>query len=147
MALGIFFDIQGYVATAICTYFLLGSWYTSNNQINGDFTHLIEQYRVNATNQVDQSKAHHVEAEQIMVVSAESCVACRELKQFFAKLDINYVDIDIDKQPKGLELMQLVGAKGTPVIIFNDKVLFGFSSSQMADELAARGMIYLITSH
>ena len=71
----------------------------------------------------------------ITIYSTPTCVYCHNLKEYLAKLNIQFKDIDVSQDEKELEKMVAIsGQMGVPVVDIDDNVVIGFDK-QKIDEL------------
>ncbi len=71
----------------------------------------------------------------ITIYSTPTCVYCKTLKEYFAKKNIQYQEIDVASNEKELEKMvQISGQMGVPVVDINGDVVIGFDKEKI-DEL------------
>ena len=58
----------------------------------------------------------------IVMYSTAWCGDCKRAKKFFNKMKVDYIDVDIEKDEKGLAFMMEIndGARVVPTILFPD---------------------------
>ena len=74
----------------------------------------------------------------IVVYSTVWCPDCKRAKKFFGEQRVKYTNIDIEKDPKGMEFVEEVndGKHIIPTIVFPDgEILVEPSNAQLADKL------------
>ena len=79
--------------------------------------------------------------EHIIMYTTAWCGDCRRAKEFFAYHEIEYVNIDIDKEPRGAEFVKRVnnGNRSVPTIIFPDGTkMVEPSSWDLAEKLGVK---------
>ncbi len=78
---------------------------------------------------------------QIKIYTTPSCVYCKMSKEYFAKNNIQYQEIDVSSDQKAAEeMIEKSGQMGVPVIVItkddgSEKVIVGFQKDQLAQEL------------
>lgn len=71
----------------------------------------------------------------VTIYTTPTCVYCNSLKEYFAKNNIEYKEIDVSKDEKELEKMvQISGQMGVPVAEIDGNVVIGFDK-QRVDEI------------
>jgi len=71
----------------------------------------------------------------VLLVTA-SCPYCRKAEALLDSKNVRYIRLDIDKSKEGRLLYQQLGARGVPVLKVGQKIVRGFSRSEI---LAAVG--------
>ena len=75
--------------------------------------------------------------EKIKVYSMEGCPWCVKAKDFFKEKNIDFEEIEVDKDEKALkEMMDETGQSGVPQIKINGKMIIGFDQDAIEAELA-----------
>ncbi len=71
----------------------------------------------------------------VKIYSTPTCVYCNTLKDYFAKNNIEYQEIDVSKDEKELEKMvSISGQMGVPVVDIEGNIVIGFDKEKI-DEL------------
>ncbi len=71
----------------------------------------------------------------ITIYSTPTCVYCKTLKEYFAKNNIKYQEIDVSDNEKELEKMVAIsGQMGVPVVDIEGDIVIGFDKEKI-DEL------------
>ena len=71
----------------------------------------------------------------ITIYSTPTCVYCNTLKEYLAKNNIKYQEIDVSNNEKELEKMvSISGQMGVPVIDIDGDIVIGFDKEKI-DEL------------
>jgi glutaredoxin len=65
----------------------------------------------------------------ILVYSATWCSACNALKEYLSNNNIQYKNIDVDKDKTAMKRLGEWGLKGIPVIIIKDNLIQGFNQT------------------
>ena len=66
----------------------------------------------------------------------DSCPWCVRAKDFFKEKKIDFEEIEVDKDQKGLqEMMKETGQSGVPQIKINGKMIVGFDQGAIEAEL------------
>jgi len=67
------------------------------------------------------------------------CPYCAKARAYFARRNIVYEEIDIEKSPKGRAEYGKLGARGIPVIFVGSQRMNGFSEARLSQLLADAG--------
>ena len=68
----------------------------------------------------------------VKLYSTPSCVYCKTLKEYFAKNNISFEDIDVSKDEKALEKMiKDSDQMGVPVIDIDGTIITGFDKAKI----------------
>jgi len=71
----------------------------------------------------------------ITIYSTPTCIYCNNVKEYFAKNNIQYTETDVSLDEKELEKMVAIsGQMGVPVIDINGDVVVGFDKEKI-DEI------------
>ena len=71
----------------------------------------------------------------VTIYSTPTCVYCKSLKEYFAKNNVQYQEIDVASNEKELEKMVAIsGQMGVPVVEIDGNVVIGFDKEKI-DEL------------
>ena len=68
---------------------------------------------------------------EIMMFASQSCHYCAIARRFFKKHTLPYTENDIDLSIEHREMFYRLGGKGTPLIIVNKSIIYGFDESQI----------------
>lgn len=77
-------------------------------------------------------------ADKIIMYSTDWCGDCRRAKRFFEHHQIAYENVNIDKNPKAIEIVRRLnnGNRSVPTIVFSDgSILVEPSNAQLAQKL------------
>ncbi|MDQ1362928.1 MAG: hypothetical protein QG652_788 [Pseudomonadota bacterium] len=80
----------------------------------------------------DQPLVLHTTPPEIIMFGTQSCGYCRQARQFFEKHHLPYTERDIEASDEHRKNFDLLGGRGTPLLIINRQLLHGF------DEQAVR---------
>jgi glutaredoxin 3 len=70
---------------------------------------------------------------KIVVYSTEPCSFCARVKGILKARDVEFVEINLSKDPKGrLELVQRTGMMSFPQVLVDDHLVGGFAELQAA---------------
>jgi len=72
---------------------------------------------------------------KIIMYGTQSCHYCVLAKAFFKKHNLNYTEYDIEVSAEHMKMFQILGGRGTPLIIINKKIIHGFNEQLMRDAL------------
>ena len=76
-------------------------------------------------------------AEKVVMFGATWCGYCAANRKIFAERGVQYVEIDIDRDPGALAFMQkTLGSPGVPTTVLGTRLIPGFSASEL--ELAIK---------
>ena len=81
---------------------------------------------------------HSTGDKRIVMLAAEWCGYCAQLRKDFELADVRYTLIDIDTE-QGQRAMAAVGARGVPVTIVGQDIVYGYKPDQIKDKLAPLG--------
>ncbi len=72
----------------------------------------------------------------VTIYTTPTCHFCQMAKEFFAEKGIQYTahDVAADAQ-KRMEMIQMTGQLGVPVIVVNDDIMVGFDRARLASKL------------
>jgi len=72
----------------------------------------------------------------IKIYSTPTCPWCVLAKQYFAKKNIAFEDIDVSaNQAKAQEMVEVSGQMGVPVITIDDQIIIGFDQEKIEQAL------------
>src|SRR6185503_3139537 len=67
------------------------------------------------------------------------CPYCAKARAYFARRNIAYVEVDIEKSKEGRAEYDRLGARGIPVILVGPQRMNGFSEARLSQLLADAG--------
>jgi glutaredoxin-like YruB-family protein len=74
----------------------------------------------------------------IVIYSTPTCHFCNMAKDYFNSKEINYTDYNVaENAEKRMEMMELTGQMGVPVIKIGDEIVIGFNQP-LIDELISK---------
>ena len=76
-----------------------------------------------------------IDPPQIVMFGTQSCVYCRQAKQFFAKHALPYIEYDIETDDEQRKMFDLLNGRVTPLIIINKEILHGFEEAAVREAL------------
>lgn len=77
----------------------------------------------------------HANPPEIVMFSTRSCKYCEIARGFFAKHNLPYTEHDIELSDKHMQTFQLLGGRGTPLILINGNIIHGFDEQMLRDAL------------
>ncbi|HUD06738.1 MAG TPA: glutaredoxin domain-containing protein [Candidatus Saccharimonadales bacterium] len=78
----------------------------------------------------------------ITIYSADWCAFCRAAKDYLTKLDIKFIEKNVEQDPAaGQEAVSKSGQMGIPVIDVDGKVIIGFNKPSLDSALKQAGLI------
>ena len=86
---------------------------------------------------------YSLEPSTIIVYGAIWCPDCKRAKKFFGEHRVQYVNVDIDEDPKAVEFVEKTnsGARTIPTIVFPDgSTLAEPSNAQLAEKLGLQSI-------
>lgn len=81
---------------------------------------------------------HATGDKRIVMLAAEWCGYCEKLRKDFELANVRYTLIDVDTE-QGQRAMAAVGARGVPVTIVGQDIVYGYNHDQIKDKLAPLG--------
>jgi len=72
---------------------------------------------------------------EIIMYSSQNCPYCYIAKEFFKKHKLAYTEYDIDRSEKNMQMFYLLGGRGTPLVIINKEIIYGFDEQLMRKAL------------
>ena len=74
----------------------------------------------------------------VTVYSATWCAFCHAAKDYFDKLGVDYIEKDVEKDPKnGQEAVEKSKQMGIPVIDIDGEIIVGFDKARIDAALAS----------
>jgi glutaredoxin len=71
-------------------------------------------------------------AEKVVMFGATWCGYCASNRKIFAERGVQYVEIDIDRDPAALAFMQkTLGSPGVPTTVLGTRLIPGFSAQEL----------------
>lgn len=81
---------------------------------------------------------HATGDKRVVMLAADWCGYCEKLRKDFELADVRYTLVDIDTE-SGRRAMEAVGARGVPVTIVGQDIVYGYQPDQIKDKLAPLG--------
>lgn len=76
---------------------------------------------------------------KVKIYTTTTCPYCRMTKDFFAKNNVKYEEINVEKDPKAAEeMIEKSGQMGVPVIDIGGKIIVGFDRPAIEKALKIR---------
>ena len=63
---------------------------------------------------------------KILMLGTQTCVYCKKARRFFKQHEVPYTELDIDVSDKNMRMFQLLGGRGTPLIVIDGQAIQGF---------------------
>lgn len=77
----------------------------------------------------------------VKVYSTTWCAFCKQAMKYFDSIKIDYVDIDVEKDPAAAEeMVSKTGQMGVPVIEIGEHVVIGFDRPKIDLALQSAGL-------
>ena len=67
----------------------------------------------------------------VLMLSTKSCIYCKKARAFFKQQQLPYTELDIEESDKNMHMFQLLGGRGTPLIVIEGQTLHGFNKSDI----------------
>lgn len=83
----------------------------------------------------DEPVILHHNPPEIVMFGTQSCQFCQLAKQFFDKHHLVYIEHDIEASDEQRRIYDLLGGRGTPLIIINKQLIHGFDETEMRKAL------------
>lgn len=81
---------------------------------------------------------HTTGDKRIVMLAADWCGYCEKLRKDFELADVRYSLIDIDTEA-GQRAMEAVGARGVPVTIIGQDIVYGYDMDEIKDRMEPLG--------
>ena len=79
---------------------------------------------------------------QVIVYSAVWCAFCHAATDYFDKLGVKYLDVDVEKNPAaGLQAVKKSGQRGIPVIDIAGDIIVGFDRAKIDAALKSHKLV------
>ena len=66
---------------------------------------------------------------KILMLSTQDCAYCAKARDFFKQYQLPYRELDIEASDKNMQMFQLLGGQGTPLIIIEGVTIHGFDEN------------------
>jgi glutaredoxin len=76
---------------------------------------------------------------EVKMYATSWCPYCAKARAYFARRNIAYVEVDIEKSKEGRAEYERLGARGIPVIFVGPQRMNGFSEARLSQLLSAAG--------
>jgi glutaredoxin len=83
--------------------------------------------------------AHAEDKASVKMYATSWCPYCAKARAYFARRNIAYVEVDIEKSREGRAEYDKLGARGVPVILVGARRMNGFSEARLSQLLADAG--------
>jgi glutaredoxin len=81
---------------------------------------------------------HSTGDKRIVMLAADWCGYCEKLRKDFELANVRYSLIDIDTEA-GQRAMEAVGARGVPVTIIGQDIVYGYNMDEIKDRMEPLG--------
>jgi glutaredoxin len=68
---------------------------------------------------------------EVVMYTTKTCPACTAAKAYFAKRHVQYREIDVQSDAKGMEEFRKLGGSGVPLIMVNGEKMEGFNEKRL----------------
>ena len=76
---------------------------------------------------------------EVRMYATSWCPYCAKARAYFARRNIAYVEVDIEKSREGRAEYDRLGARGIPVILVGPQRMNGFSEARLSQLLSEAG--------
>ena len=76
---------------------------------------------------------------EVKMYATSWCPYCAKARAYFARRNIAYVEVDIEKSREGRAEYDRLGARGIPVILVGPQRMNGFSEARLSQLLSEAG--------
>lgn len=66
---------------------------------------------------------------KILMLTTKNCIYCKKARIFFEENQLPYSELDIETSEKNMNMFQLLGGTGTPLIIIEGQKISGFNET------------------
>ncbi|QIZ78585.1 glutaredoxin family protein [Ferrimonas lipolytica] len=70
---------------------------------------------------------------EVLLYSASWCSVCASARRYFARNDIDYVEIDVETDTSNNDEFRQLGGLGVPLIVVKGKVMRGFEPNRISE--------------
>jgi glutaredoxin len=63
---------------------------------------------------------------KVIMFTQTFCPACIHAKQYMQEKNIDFIELDIETNAKALDTFERLNGRGTPLLIVNKKMMYGF---------------------
>lgn len=84
-------------------------------------------------------------AKGIVMLSASWCGYCDALRQDLDRMGVAYSELDIDDEARGSAAFDAVNARGVPVLVIGQDIVYGYDPDRARELIAAAG--YRVIAH
>ncbi|MBK9655487.1 MAG: glutaredoxin family protein [Rhodanobacteraceae bacterium] len=84
-------------------------------------------------------------ANGIVMLSASWCGYCDALRQDLDRMGVAYSELDIDDEAQGSAAFDAVNARGVPVLVIGQDIVYGYDPDRARELIAAAG--YRVIAH
>ena len=95
---------------------------------------LVENYSSESLSD-EPVKLTQADPPRIVMFGTRSCKYCALTRAFFRKHNLPYVEHDIETSDKYMQKFILLGGRGTPLVIINGNIIYGFDENLMRSSL------------
>ena len=64
---------------------------------------------------------------EVYIFTQTFCPSCLHAKKYMQEHNIKYIELDIEQDPQALKAFERINGRGTPLIVINKKMMYGFS--------------------
>ncbi|WP_435275568.1 glutaredoxin family protein [Psychrobium sp. nBUS_13] len=77
----------------------------------------------------------------VIIFTTDWCPVCQRLKNYFNLKNINYIEYDVEKDIKGLQLFNELKGDSYPLILIDNNLIRGFSQIDVEIKLRELNLI------
>lgn len=78
---------------------------------------------------------------RVTLFATRWCGYCAKAREFFARNDIAYLELDIENNADANAEHEAMGGRGVPVIVIDGKVMHGWSEAGLTQSLQIAGLL------
>lgn len=85
--------------------------------------------------------AYREQGPRVTLFATSWCGYCAKAREFFARNDIAYLELDIENNADANAEHDAIGGRGVPVIVVDGKVMHGWSEAGLTQSLQIAGLL------
>ena len=85
--------------------------------------------------------AYRAQGPRVTLFATSWCGYCAKAREFFARNDIAYLELDIENNADANAEHDAIGGRGVPVIVVDGKVMHGWSEAGLTQSLQIAGLL------
>lgn len=73
----------------------------------------------------------------VVLLATAWCGYCKRMREHFAEQKIAYTEYDVEKDPLGKSWYEALDARGVPVVVIGEEVVYGYDPDGVSAALAS----------